>query len=311
MSAKKFNIPFATLGDKTEVPVSAQVDGSTSYEQGYPYGYELEYTDPNAKDINRPKLNQILYDITNAIREIQQGGVSEWSEDGKPYKINSLVYAPDGTVKQSLIANNNNATTHSSWSNLINASTLATALSNISSVPEGLISMWSGTIANIPSGWALCNGQNGTPDLRDRFIVGAGSSYNVGVTGGSKDSIVVSHTHTQASHTHTGTVGASGAHTHTLSITSSGAHTHTLSIPIAATSPSSAYPMQGYYNGKTMDITSSSSGAHTHTGTAASSGAHTHTITNNSVAPAIASTGSSGTNANLPPYYALAYIMKL
>ena len=44
--------------------------------------------------------------------------------------------------------------------------------------------MWSGSVYNIPSGWYLCNGQNGTPDLRDRFIVGAGSSYAVGATGG-------------------------------------------------------------------------------------------------------------------------------
>ena len=38
-------------------------------------------------------------------------------------------------------------------------------------VPTGIISMWSGSIAKIPAGWALCDGSNGTPDLRDRFIV--------------------------------------------------------------------------------------------------------------------------------------------
>lgn len=139
MSAKKFNTPFAILGDKAEIPTTAQIDGSVSFEQGYPFGYELDYTDPNTKDISRSKTNQLLYDITNAIREIQQGGVSEWSEDGKPYKINSLVYAPDGTIKQSLIANNNNDTTHSTWSNLINASTLATILANVSALPIGAI----------------------------------------------------------------------------------------------------------------------------------------------------------------------------
>ncbi|WP_202945713.1 tail fiber protein [Acetonema longum] len=52
-------------------------------------------------------------------------------------------------------------------------------------VPSGMICMWSGSIATIPAGWTLCNGQNGTPDLRDRFIVGAGGSYSVGNTGGS------------------------------------------------------------------------------------------------------------------------------
>ena len=44
-------------------------------------------------------------------------------------------------------------------------------------LPTGVIVMWSGAVSTVPSGWALCNGQNGTPDLRDRFIVGAGSSW--------------------------------------------------------------------------------------------------------------------------------------
>lgn len=52
-------------------------------------------------------------------------------------------------------------------------------------VPTGLICMWSGS--EIPKGWYLCDGTNGTPDLRDRFIVGAGSEYSVGATGGEKE----------------------------------------------------------------------------------------------------------------------------
>ena len=50
--------------------------------------------------------------------------------------------------------------------------------------PSGLIAMWSGAIAAIPTGWVLCNGSNSTPDLRDNFIVGAGNGYNPGDTGG-------------------------------------------------------------------------------------------------------------------------------
>ena len=56
-----------------------------------------------------------------------------------------------------------------------------------SSIPAGIITMWSGAINAIPDGWALCNGENGTPDLRDRFIVGAGNDYVVGGTGGSSE----------------------------------------------------------------------------------------------------------------------------
>ena len=57
-------------------------------------------------------------------------------------------------------------------------------------LPKGIIVMWSGSQASIPSGWALCNGLNGTPDLRDRFIVGAGRAYGVGATGGA-DSVTL------------------------------------------------------------------------------------------------------------------------
>ena len=58
-------------------------------------------------------------------------------------------------------------------------------LTSVPGVPVGGIIMWSGATNNIPSGWALCDGNNSTPDLRDRFVVGAGNSYAVGATGGS------------------------------------------------------------------------------------------------------------------------------
>ncbi|MCQ2389898.1 MAG: hypothetical protein MJ240_00630 [Kiritimatiellae bacterium] len=51
-------------------------------------------------------------------------------------------------------------------------------------IPSGVIVMWSGNVNNIPTGWVLCNGENGTPDLRNRFIVGAGATYAVGERGG-------------------------------------------------------------------------------------------------------------------------------
>lgn len=50
---------------------------------------------------------------------------------------------------------------------------------------KGIIVMWSGSTSDIPNGWVLCDGAGSTPDLRDRFIVGAGNSYSVGNTGGS------------------------------------------------------------------------------------------------------------------------------
>ena len=64
--------------------------------------------------------------------------------------------------------------------------------------------MWGGSILSLPQGYALCDGTAGTPDLRNRFIVGSGSTYSTGSTGGAADAVVVAHTHTvtDPGHTH-------------------------------------------------------------------------------------------------------------
>jgi hypothetical protein len=73
---------------------------------------------------------------------------------------------------------------------------LGTNSGGSTSVPSGSILIWSGSIGSIPSGYYLCDGTNGTPNLKDKFIVGAGNTYSVAQTGGSTDAIVVTHTHT-------------------------------------------------------------------------------------------------------------------
>jgi len=70
------------------------------------------------------------------------------------------------------------------------------ALTGVESFVTGMIIAWYGNTGNIPSGFVLCDGNNSTPDLRDRFIVGAGSAYSTGATCGSKDAVLVSHFHT-------------------------------------------------------------------------------------------------------------------
>jgi hypothetical protein len=142
-------------------------------------------------------------------------------------------------------------------------------------IPTGVITLWYGAIGSVPTGWYLCDGSNGTPDLRNKFVVGAGSTYSVAATGGSADAIVVTHTHTATS---TSTVTDPG-HLHT----DNGAQ-----LPFGTTSgPDSGQQWNGSHN----------------TGSA-TTGITVATSTTN------ANAGTSGTNANLPPYYALAYIMK-
>jgi microcystin-dependent protein len=135
----------------------------------------------------------------------------------------------------------------------------------------GMILIWSGSLGSVPTGWVLCDGTNATPDLRDRFIVGAGNTYAVGATGGSANAIVVTHTHTATS------------------VVTDPGHVHTYNAP--SLSPNNAA-------GSVPDYIQQTS---TNTGSA---------VTNITVATTNATAGTSGTNANLPPYYALAYIMK-
>jgi hypothetical protein len=142
-------------------------------------------------------------------------------------------------------------------------------------LPSGAILLWSGSIGSIPAGYYLCNGSNGTPDLRDRFVVGAGSTYAVDATGGSANSIVVSHTHTGS-----GTTDTVSDHQHIVYTNSN----------------------QGPAGGGGTYIGGNLAGPQQ---TSSAAGAHSHTVTITT-----ASAGSSGTNANLPPYYALCYIMK-
>jgi hypothetical protein len=144
----------------------------------------------------------------------------------------------------------------------------------------GMIILWSGSIASVPSGWALCDGTNGTPNLRDRFIVGAGSTYAVNATGGS--------TTTTATGSISGNTGST-----TLTINQIPSHTHDIST-------------MDFGAGSTLfRILSGSDGAANTKVTQATGGGQGHTHT----AGTLAFSGNAVTS--LPPYYALAYIMKL
>jgi hypothetical protein len=185
--------------------------------------------------------------------------------DGRPQNEIWLTYG----YNYKFVLKDSGSVTIQSYDNLYGI--IGTAPASGTTFPAGGIIIWSGAIGAVPSGWYLCDGTNGTPDLRNRFIVGAGSTYSVGANGGSADAITVTHTHTA-----------------TTTTTDTG-HTHSIGTS-AQTGIVQGGGLSGY----------STSG-----GTSGSNTALNITATTTN-----ANAGTSGTNANLPPYWALAYIQK-
>ena len=172
---------------------------------------------------------------------------------------------------------------------------VATLGSNLSlyAIPSGGIIMWSGSILTIPVGWLLCNGLNNTPDLRNRFIIGANSddssiaktniTGSQTQTGGSKDSTVVEHTHTATS------VVTDSGHFH-----NTGYSNNASVAPRYGSTTTTSTNIEDAY-GSSYRTTSPNTSTAT---------------TGVTVATTNALTGVSGTDTNLPPYFALAFIMK-
>lgn len=168
-------------------------------------------------------------------------------------------------------------------------------------IPVGGIIMWSAALGGLPSNWQICDGTNGTVDLRNKFVAGAGSTYGVGDTGGS---ITSSWSHT---HSLSGTTGTDGGHTHTFTVSAEAAHQHQLEsddyVGSSTTNNEGSQVDGSHYHKFSLQAAS-----HTHTnrnGATSSAGSHSHTVSRTSN-----SSGSGSLNI-LPPYYALAYIQRI
>lgn len=185
------------------------------------------------------------------------------------------------------------------WS-LTNLQTLKSQLDAAAQhhVPTGAIMMWSGSIANIPTGWALCNGQNGTPDLQGRFIVGAttgivmfdsiGYNYPVGTTGGKNRVNLTAdqmpkHNHDTSSSVSDGNISISG-----------GEHNHTTPSAWTETSGSSGRKITWTADNDSLTNIQTNNGG----------GGHSHTVP-------LKARGNGEAHENRPVFYALAYIMKV
>ena len=209
------------------------------------------------------------------------------------------------------------------------------ALTGIVSIPSGLIAMWSGTNANIPSGWHLCDGNNSTPDLTERFIIGREASTNTNNSGGSNtvtlaEGNLPSHTHDSGnlaaaaggdhSHSFSGNTSNTGAHSHSGSTSNTGNHTHSVRKTnsgnggglymhhnLSYNNPNANAGNVNTAGAHSHNFNTSNTGNHSHSfsGNTGNSGNHTHNISGNTGA-----IGSGSALTTTPVFFTLAFIMK-
>ena len=227
---------------------------------------------------------------------------------------------PTGTTGQKGVVQLSDSTASTSTTLAATANSVRKAKSEAiaSGVPPGFIGMFAGTEAQIPSGWQLCNGQGQTsngiqvPNLLNRMVICAGGKYSAGNTGGA----ISATTSSNGSHSHNITVNLDGNHSHSITVNG-----HTLPISqIPAHDHGYTHAGHGYGNGPAGNFArgetvgplnwfrtgkAGSSGSHSHSADSNRTGSHSHS------ASASSSGNHTHTVSTMPPYYALAFIIKL
>ena len=197
-----------------------------------------------------------------------------------------------------------------------NTQQLATTAFVHAVIPAGIIMLWSGSSGSIPAGWALCNGTNGTPDLRDKFVIGASLSYSVGGIGGNKDLVVPSHTHSAtatstfsgaalSAHSHTFAGSALATHTHAFTGAALPNHSHTFTGDALSTSHTHTINDPGHVHaiGPVLGVSGSANPAHKTAGaygTVTQTNSGTTGITLNAASAGTPAGTNSGTSAGTP-----------
>lgn len=166
----------------------------------------------------------------------------------------------------------------------------------------GMIALWFRPVIEIPSGWVLCDGQNGTPDMRGLFLVGAGGPYALGDTGGANSVALTQAQMPGHAHSYSGSTNWGGDHAHSGSTGTSGSHSH--GVHVSSSGPEVAARVDGGPGGYALNT--SVAGAHSHSVATAVAGGHSHPFggTTNS-------TGGGQAHENRPPFRALHFIMRL
>jgi microcystin-dependent protein len=249
--------------------------------------WEEQWTGSNGVKVSDGLFNVMLGSLTAVPQAVITGhdqlflGITVGTDDemtprvqlgSVPFAVQALT-VPDGSMTTAKLANSA-ITSEKIAAGAITSDKLAPGLNLL---PAGTIVMWSGALASIPAGWAVCDGANGTPDLRDRFVLGAGSGENPGETGGSN--------------TRSLTINELPSHTHDFTTNTTGNHNHGTRIE------NDDEFSRGSNKGG-VDDTSSSGRSTTDAGN------HSHSGTTNA-------TGAGAAFDTRPKYFKLVFIMKL
>ena len=201
-------------------------------------------------------------------------------------------------------------------------------------IPYGVITMWAGVTTNVPGGWALCDGSRGTPNLFNRFILGAGDIFTPGQQGGAAS--YSGSVDAAGFHGHGGVVGFGGAHYHPVGIDQQGSHNHgvqtqshvlttaeipshnhPLSLPAGPQTTATAGGAWSTGGGSQTVYTGSAGSDQGHVHGISDDGLHTHTVSLGIAPEHTHGIGGDGNHAHTftvattPPYYAICFIMKL
>lgn len=254
-------------------------------------------TSAQRDSMDNPAMSLFVFDVTDKLYYYYDG--SEWvglvpkdpigGHTGTSPQVNGDITVTNGTISAPNISGTTMTATNMNPTNLNITGFATNAL-----VPSRVIVMWSGSIASIPPGWTLCNGNNGTPNLSSRFIVGydaLSGDYNTpGNTGGASTTVL--NKNQLPLHQHSITDGTDGA-----TMSSPGNHSHQIGYDDQDRSGgNTGTSLVRNFPGPDGNSSTSGAGDHRHsgvTGTGASDGLSASPI------------------ENRPPYYVLAFIMKL
>lgn len=336
--AKLFNrakMTTATTGASTITLGTAAIGYQTFAAAGISNGDVIQYS---ISDGNNFEIGTGTYTASGTTLTRT---VSESSNSGSAINLSGNAFVACAAIAVDFNRLEHNGTTKmtaTSAGSTVTGTLAATALAGsganltgIVSIPTGTIFLWSGSTGSIPSGWVICNGSNGTPDLRNEFVIGAGDTYSVDGSGGAANvtlatTNIASHSHSWSANTGAGgdhshnfnaNTGNSGNHTHSGSTSNVGNHTHSgggvgAGIYMAFnTSTFKGYAAANANSGgagsHSHNIGTNGGGDHSHNFNAntGNSGNHTHSVSGNT-----GNAGSGTAFSILPTYYALAYIQK-